>query len=145
MKVEGWRRTGHRGMVSTFFFGIILIFSPFLFILTSRDSCQFPRLLRILQGKSGWLSAFSTVSLGFHFFWSAKSSICLLASDVVLLLLPLLFSLSSWIYALKKSLYCAFSGVSGGSKIRCLYLSHSFALQLTPALFSSPISSSDIP
>ena len=83
-----------QGMISTLFC-IIPIFSPLLFILTSRDSCQFPRLLRILQGRFGWFSAFSTVSLGFHFVWSAKSSKCFLVSNIVLPLLPFLFSLSS--------------------------------------------------
>lgn len=132
-------RRGHmsRGSASPSYF------SPFLFIPTFRDACQSLGLLRMSQGKFGWFSAFCTVSLGFSVFRAAKSPVCFPVSKVVLLLLPFLFFPSLWIYALKKSLCCALGGVSGGSKIGCMYFIHSLSLQPTPARTCSPIPSAD--
>ena len=102
----------------------------FLFIPTSKGTCQFLRLLRILQGRFDWFSTFSTVGLGFSVFRAAKSSFFLPVSKVMLLLLPILSPLHPpWpdlvdlcLKKKKKTLYCAFGGVARGRKIGCMYL-----------------------
>ena len=102
----------------------------FLFIPTSKGTCQFLRLLRILQGRFDWFSTFSTVGLGFSVFRAANSSFFLPVSKVMLLLLPILSPLHPpWpdlvdlcLKKKKKSLYCAFGGVARGRKIGCMYL-----------------------